>query len=49
MIFRGNSGFIFHDSRGFESGSVEELNIMTDFLTDRISEKRLERRLHVIW
>ena len=49
MIFRSNPGFIFHDSRGFESGSVKELELMKKFLADRTSETRLERRLHVIW
>ena len=49
MIFRSNPGFIFHDSRGFESGSVKELDLMKKFLADRTSETRLERRLHVIW
>ena len=32
MIFRSNPGFIFHDSRGFETGSVKELNLMKDFV-----------------
>ena len=49
MIFRSNPGFIFHDSRGFESGSVEELDLMKKFLADRTHETRLERRLHAIW
>ncbi|KAG6330517.1 hypothetical protein ID866_8568, partial [Astraeus odoratus] len=35
LVFRSNPGFIFHDSCGFESGSVEELEDMKVFVTGR--------------
>ena len=34
LIFWSNSHFVFHDSRGFEAGSVDELNMMKAFVTD---------------
>jgi len=49
LIFRSNPGFIFHDSRGFEAGSVKELNLMKDFVTDRARTLKLEKRIHAIW
>ena len=38
-----------HDSRGFEAGSVEELDLMKKILTDQGSEMKLGKRLHAIW
>ncbi|KAL4073009.1 hypothetical protein V8B97DRAFT_1956228 [Scleroderma yunnanense] len=49
LIFRSNSGFIFHDSRGFETGSLNELNLMKDFVADRAATMKLEKRIHAIW
>ena len=49
LIFRNNPGFIFHDSRGFETGSVKELNLMNDFVADRACTLKLEKRVHAIW
>ena len=49
LIFRSSPKFIFHDSRGFETGSVNELDLMKKFLADRASEMKLEKRLHAIW
>lgn len=49
LIFRSNPGFVFHDSCGFEAGSVEELNLMKDFVTDRASTMQLGKRVHVVW
>ena len=49
LIFRSNSHFVFHDSRGFESGSVNELNLMKAFVTGRATTMRLENRIHAIW
>ena len=40
---------MFHDSRGFETGSVKELNLMKDFVADRASTLKLEKRIHAIW
>ena len=49
LIFRSNSCFVFHDSRGFESGSVEELDLMKAFVTNRATTMKLENRIHAIW
>ncbi|KIM68537.1 hypothetical protein SCLCIDRAFT_105948, partial [Scleroderma citrinum Foug A] len=49
VIFQNNSGFVFHDSRGFETGSVNELNLMKAFVADRAATMKLEKRIHVIW
>ncbi|KIM55622.1 hypothetical protein SCLCIDRAFT_134407 [Scleroderma citrinum Foug A] len=49
LIFRSNRGFVFHDSRGFESGSVSELELMKKFIADRATTKQLAGRVHAIW
>ena len=49
LIFRSNPGFIFHDSRGFETGSVKELNLMKVFVADRACMLKLEKCIHAIW
>ena len=49
LIFRSNQHFIFHDSRGFESGSVSELELMKKFIADRATTKQLAERVHAIW
>jgi len=48
-IFTNHDGYVFHDSRGIESGSEIELEIVRDFVKRKSWEKRLEDRLHVIW
>ncbi|KAJ7891638.1 GTP-binding protein [Mycena olivaceomarginata] len=35
LIFKSNPEFIFHDSRGFESGSVNETERVQAFITER--------------
>ncbi|KAL4075144.1 hypothetical protein V8B97DRAFT_2022188 [Scleroderma yunnanense] len=49
LIFQSNPGFIFHDSRGFEAGSKNELGLMKDFVKDRAAAMKLEQRIHAIW
>jgi len=49
LVFANHNGYIFHDSRGFESGSHEELKIVQDFVYRRSQERRLKDRLHAIW
>ncbi|KAJ7784761.1 hypothetical protein B0H16DRAFT_1658200 [Mycena metata] len=49
LIFKSNSQFIFHDSRGFESGSVEELDKVKTFLATRAATTDLSKQLHMIW
>ncbi|KDR71762.1 hypothetical protein GALMADRAFT_253515 [Galerina marginata CBS 339.88] len=48
--FRSLPGFIFHDSRGFEAGSFEELSTVQQFVGDHSSEvNSLRKQLHAIW
>ncbi|KAF5378359.1 hypothetical protein D9615_008757 [Tricholomella constricta] len=49
LVFRSNPGFIFHDSRGFESGGVKELEAVKNFIMKRAQENKLREQLHVIW
>ncbi|KAF5344988.1 hypothetical protein D9756_011293 [Leucocoprinus leucothites] len=49
IIFSSHDGYVFHDSRGFESGGVEELKIVQNFVRQKSGEKLLASRLHAIW
>jgi hypothetical protein len=49
MVFRSSPGLIFHDSRGFESGGVAELNRVKAFISERAKKKKLQDQLHVVW
>jgi hypothetical protein len=48
-MFTNRNEYVFHDSRGFESGSEDELKIVQEFVTRKSREKRLSDRLHAIW
>ena len=43
------SNFIFHDSKGFESGAKEEIEIVWDFIEKQSSATKLKDQLHAIW
>ncbi|KIM42373.1 hypothetical protein M413DRAFT_132594 [Hebeloma cylindrosporum] len=43
------SNFIFHDSRGIESGSEDELKIVEEFIQKREQLVDWKNQLHVIW
>ncbi|KAJ7774044.1 hypothetical protein B0H16DRAFT_1304156 [Mycena metata] len=49
LIFRSNPHTIFHVSRGFESGSGEEMDKVKKFITQRTASPLLAEKLHVIW
>jgi len=49
LIFKSNPQFIFHDSRGFESGSVDEMETVQSFITERAGSTELPEQLHAIW
>lgn len=49
LIFRSNPQFIFHDSRGFESGSLDEIKTVKSFIADRARSRELPEQLHAIW
>ncbi|TFK48699.1 hypothetical protein OE88DRAFT_1634323 [Heliocybe sulcata] len=42
-------GFVFHDSRGFESGGTAESKILYDFLENRSRRNKLHERIHAVW
>jgi hypothetical protein len=49
MVFRSNPGYVFHDSRGFEAGGVDEMKKVKAFVSERSQKKKLRDQVHVIW
>ena len=49
LTFTNHTGYVFHDSRGFESGEEKELKIVQDFVRHKSQEGQLNERLHAIW
>jgi hypothetical protein len=49
LIFTNHTGYIFHDSRGFEAGGEDELNFVQEFVRRKLREPQLRDRLHAIW
>ncbi|KAH9054703.1 hypothetical protein EDB87DRAFT_1426102 [Lactarius vividus] len=49
LIFSNDDRYVFHDSRGIESGGIEELGTLQVFIRRKCAEKRLAKRLHAIW
>ncbi|KAI9433128.1 hypothetical protein H4582DRAFT_1857037 [Lactarius indigo] len=49
LMFSNHKGYVFHDSRGIESGGAEELTILQEFIRRKCGERRLADRLHAIW
>ncbi|KDQ16184.1 hypothetical protein BOTBODRAFT_31257, partial [Botryobasidium botryosum FD-172 SS1] len=49
LIFLSNRGYVFHDSRGFESGATDELELVRDFIQTRAASNDLDEQLHAIW
>ncbi|KAJ6537897.1 hypothetical protein B0H19DRAFT_961931 [Mycena capillaripes] len=49
LIFKSNPQYIFHDSRGFESGSIEETEKVKIFIVERAGTNNLSEQLHAIW
>ncbi|KAJ7915739.1 hypothetical protein B0H13DRAFT_1610140, partial [Mycena leptocephala] len=41
--------YVFHDSRGFESGSTNEMELIQTSVRDRSQRRKLRERLHAIW
>ena len=48
-MFSNHPGYVFHDSRGIESGGTEELEILQGFVQRMCGKRRLRDRLHAIW
>jgi hypothetical protein len=49
LRFTSHNGYVFHDSRGFESGDNTELEIVQNFVHRKSRESKLKDRLHAIW
>ncbi|KAF8270575.1 hypothetical protein EI94DRAFT_1571135 [Lactarius quietus] len=49
LVFSNHGGYVFHDSRGIESGCIKELEILKGFIQRKCGEKRLRDKLHAIW
>jgi hypothetical protein len=49
MIFEGNPGFVFYNSRGFEVGGDWELKIVQHFIQERSKARNVNKQLHAIW
>ena len=49
MVFKGNPGFIFHYSCGFEAGDAQELKLVQEFIEQRSKTTNLKEQLHAIW
>jgi hypothetical protein len=42
LIFTNHTGYIFHDSCGFEAGGEDELKIVQEFVRRKSRERQLE-------
>ncbi|KAF7981451.1 hypothetical protein HWV62_33469 [Athelia sp. TMB] len=49
LRFKSSPQFVFHDSEGFESGSVTESVTVNEFLKKRAKADNLGGQLHAIW
>ncbi|KAJ6484734.1 hypothetical protein C8R45DRAFT_999187 [Mycena sanguinolenta] len=49
LIFKSNPQFIFHDSRGFEGGSADEMQKVIAFIQEQAETYELSEQLHAIW
>ncbi|KAF5353015.1 hypothetical protein D9757_012727 [Collybiopsis confluens] len=49
ITYPSDRDYIFHDSRGMEAGSDEEIRVLKKFIKDKQDMKYLGQRLHVIW
>ncbi len=49
LEFSNHTGYVFHDSRGIESGATEEVDILQEFIRRKAGERRLQSKLHAIW
>ncbi|KDQ08392.1 hypothetical protein BOTBODRAFT_118706 [Botryobasidium botryosum FD-172 SS1] len=49
LMFPSNPGFVFHDSRGFESGATDELELVREFIQKQARLGSMKNQLHAIW
>lgn len=48
-FIRSDDDYVFHDSKGMEAGSSDELIMLRNFIERRQKIQWLSHRLHVIW
>jgi hypothetical protein len=48
FISEQNARFVLHDSKGFEPGDENNVNIVRDFI-ERRKREALSERLHAVW
>ncbi|KAJ7753674.1 hypothetical protein DFH07DRAFT_823998 [Mycena maculata] len=49
LTFTNHTGYVFHDSGGFECGGKKELEVVQDFIRERSRRRNLRDRVHAIW
>ncbi|KAI6139060.1 hypothetical protein BKA82DRAFT_4229569 [Pisolithus tinctorius] len=49
VVFQSNPRFVFHDSCGFEAGTVQQFDQMRGFVAERGATMRVNERIHAIW
>ncbi|KIK55634.1 hypothetical protein GYMLUDRAFT_248453 [Collybiopsis luxurians FD-317 M1] len=49
ITYPSDKDYVFHDSRGMEAGSEEELRTLKTFIKDKQEKRFLNQRLHIIW
>ncbi|KAF9059039.1 hypothetical protein BDP27DRAFT_527863 [Rhodocollybia butyracea] len=49
ITYPSDSNYVFHDSRGMEAGSDQEVQFLRNFMHRRRNMNALKNRLHVIW
>lgn len=49
LVFPSNKLFAFHDSRGFETGTEKELDLVANFIREKSQTSSTFSQLHVIW
>ncbi|KIK50060.1 hypothetical protein GYMLUDRAFT_253307 [Collybiopsis luxurians FD-317 M1] len=49
FAFASNPGFIFHDSPGFETGDVNQLKEVQQFIADHARATDVKDQIHAIW
>jgi len=49
LVFSNHTGYVFHDSRGIESGATEEVDTLQEFIRLKATTRKLQSKLHAIW
>ena len=44
-----NDRFILHDSKGFEYGDIDNLDVVTKFIKERRNHQDIKEQLHAVW